>query len=495
MSEPRDLQWDRRKRTLAWIHHGIQVAVLLAVLVMLNLLAQKFPGRLDLTSRRAYALSPMAEDLLRSLSYDVDIWFNDSTIGTADDKALPSAMTLTADMLKEFMARSTHVRVHPYVGANTPKLDVFQKHWSAVPPSTLFVLASMGGGRENKKQIDIQDLYQGNAQTGEVTSYKGEPILVQTIQELGGAVKRIVYESEGHHEILTADVRRLGTLANFLKLNEGIEVRRLPLNEYKTIPVDCDLLMILAPEQPFLENELEVIRDYLERGGSLLVAVVPKVRTGLEQLLLEYSVKVGENVVLDPQQYAPPSQSNLVVVDFNLHPVNRNMANVQFLLPKCCTIDPVDRKDNNWTITPLAMAGPNSWEEKGDTSPSARPKPDADERTGNMKLVVAVEKTAKRPMDEKHKMAKIIVWGSAIPFTNDLLKSGHVFTVAQGQYIVNQFRWLMERQLLKIEPKKMSVKPLIMSAEAQSQLRGVILFGFPAFGVALGVLAWFLRRK
>lgn len=495
MTEARDLQWSGRKRMLAWVHHGIQLAALLAVLVMLNLLSQKFPARLDLTSRRGYALSPMAEDLLRNLSYDVDIWFNDDKIGTGDDKALPTAMSLTADMLKEFMARSTHVRVHPFVGANTPKLDVFQKHWSAVPPATLFVLAQMGGGRENKKQLDIQDMYQGNAQTGEVSIYKGEPILVQSIQELGGAVKRIVYESEGHHEILTADVRRMGTLANFLKLNEGIEVRRLPLNTYTTIPVDCDLLMIMAPEQPFLENELGVIRDYLERGGSLLVAVVPKVLTGLEKLLLEYSVKVGENIVLDPQQYAPPSKSNLVVVDFNAHPVNRNMANVQFFLPKCCTIDPVDRKDNNWTITPLAMAGPGSWEEKGDTSPTADPKPDADERTGNMKLIVAVEKTATHPMDDKHKMAKIIVWGSHLPFTNDVLKSGHIFTVAQGQYVVNHFRWLMERQLLKIEPKKMSVKPLIMSDAAQSQLRGVILIGFPAFGVALGVLAWFLRRK
>src|SRR5262249_37817069 len=156
-----------------------------------------------------------------------------------------------------------------------------------------------------------------------------------------------VYESEGHRETVTGDVRKMSTLANFLRLNEGIEIRRLPLNEYKTIPVDCDLLMIMAPEQPFLENELEVIKEYIERGGSLLVTIRPKVRTGLEKLLEEYSVKVGENIVLDPQLYMPPSMANLVVMNFNIHPVNRQMANVQFRLPMCCTIDPIQRRDNN----------------------------------------------------------------------------------------------------------------------------------------------------
>jgi hypothetical protein len=494
MSAPADLLWGRQKRLMTWIHHGIQIAVLLALFVMLNLLTQKFPARWDMTSRRTYAISMMAEDLLKNLKYDVDIWINSETIGAGEDKSLPNGIIMTVEMLREFQRRTNHVRIyHLFEGPSTPKLDVYQKHWSVVTPASLFILATMEGGRENKKQIDIQELYQGNATTGEVTLYKGEPIVVQTIRDLGGSIKRIAYESEGHHETVTADVRKLGTIANFLRLNEGIEFRRLPLAEYKTIPVDCDLLVIMAPEQPFLEHELEVIKEYMERGGSVLVTIRPKVRTGLEKLLEEYNVKVGDNIVMDPQQYNPPSRANLVVVDFNLHPVNRAMANVQFLMPQCCTIDPMPRRDTNWTITPLAMAGPNSWEEKGEVGPSS--KQDADERGGNMKLIVAVEKTASHPMDEKHKMAKLVVWGTSLPFTNDLLRSGFAFQSVQGQYVVNHFRWLMDRQLLEIEPKKMSLKPLQMSAEALDRLGYTINWGFPIFAISLGVLAWFLRRK
>jgi len=489
-----DAAWGGGRRRLAWVHLGVQVAVLLGLLVMLNLLSAKFPARVDLTSRRTYAISAMAEDLLRGLKNDVEIWVNFNP-GVSEDRALPNAMTVLEEMLQEFSRRSDHAKVYYLNDTSTKRLDEFQKHWSAVTPATLFVLAHLDGNRKNKKTIDIQEMYQGNGTTGEVAVFKGEPILVQTIRDLCGNVKRIVYESEGHRETVTADVRKMSTLSNFLRLNEGIEIRRLPLNEYKTIPVDADLLMIMAPEQPFLQNELDTIKEYIERGGSLLVTMRPKVRTGLETLLEEYSVKVGENIVLDSQQYVPPSKADLVVTNFNVHPVNRQMANVQFRLPQCCTIDPIQRKDNNWTITPLAAAGPGSWEEKGDTGLKDSPKKDSDEREGNMKLIVAVEKTAKFPMDEKHKMAKIIVWGSSLPFTNDMLKSPVVFQGVQGQYVVNHFRWLMERELLEIPAKDMHVKPLTMSATALDRMGWVINWGFPAFGVALGLLAWFLRRK
>jgi len=495
MTTPQDLKWGRRKRLLAWVHFSVQLAVLAAVLLMANLLARKFPARIDLTTSRTFAVSSIAEDMLKNLDYDVTIWVNMETYATSGDKALPAAVQRTRLLLDEFRRRSDHVKVHVLSDQNTAGLDVFRKHWSAVPPATLFLLAQLAGNRESQREVDIQELYEGNATTGELNVYKGEPILVKVLQELGGASKRIVYESESHHETLTADVRQMSMLANFLKINEGVEFRRLPLSDYKVIPVDCDLLMILAPEQPFLENEIDTLRDYLERGGALLVALRAKVKTGLEPLLEEYGVKVGENVVCDPVQYVPPYFTNLRIVDFNgAHPVNRGMANVPFLIPQSCTVDPISKRAAGWTITPLAMASPDSFEKKGPITPGAPPKPDADERVGNMKVILAVEKIATRK-DALRKVAKLDVWGSALPFTNALLNHQSIFGTVQGQYVVNHFRWLMSRELLDIQPKKVVVKPLEMSGEALNHLFWVVVVGFPAFGISLGLLAWFLRRK
>jgi hypothetical protein len=491
----RDLLWGSRKRMLAWVHFSIQLAVLAAFLLMANLLARKFPARIDVTSTRSFAISAMAEDMLKNLKYDVTIWVNGETYATSGDKALPAAVQRTAVMLEEFRRRTDHVKVYFLRDQNTPGYDVFRKHFSAVPPATLFVLADLGNNRETQREIDITELYESNSMSGELTSYKGEPILVHVIQELGGGVKRIVYESESHRETLTGDVRQMSMLANFLKINEGVEFRRLPLSDYKVIPVDCDLLMIMAPEQPFQEHELDTLRDYLERGGSLLVTIRPKVKTGLETLLEDYGVKIGQNIVCDPEQFVPPYITNLRIVDFNgASVVNRGMANTPFVLPQTCTVDPVSKKDNNYTITALAMAGPKSWEEKGDIGVGAPPKPDADERVGGMRVIVTVEKTVSRK-DARRKAAKIDVWGSSLPFTNQLLQNPYVFQTTQGQYVVNHFRWLLERELLDIQPTKVVIQPLTMSAQALDHLYWVVVVGFPAFGVCLGLLAWFVRRK
>ena len=180
MSRGADHVWSRRKRVLAWVHFSVQIAVLLVFLVMANLLASKFPARFDLTSRRTYALSAMAEDLLRNLKYDVEIWVNPETYAATDDKALPTAFVTTKELLEEFRRRTDHVKVYEYSGQNTPRYDVFQKHFSAITPATLFILATLDGGRVNQKQIDIMDLFVGNAQTGELSVYKGEPVLVQS---------------------------------------------------------------------------------------------------------------------------------------------------------------------------------------------------------------------------------------------------------------------------------------------------------------------------
>lgn len=495
MSGEQDVQWGARRRTLAWVHFSVQLAVFAAVLIMANLLARKFPARIDLTTSRAYAVSPIAEGMLKELKYDVTIWVNRATYTTSADKALPLAVDRTLTMLEEFKRRTDHVKYYVLTDQNTPGYEVFRKHFTAIPPATLFVLAQMPGGRENQREVDIQELYEGNALTGELSVYKGEPILVHVIQELGGSSKRIVYESDSHRETLTADVTKMSLLANFLKINEGVEFRRLPLSEYKVIPVDCDLLLITAPELPFSDDELGTIRDYLERGGSLLVSLRAKAKTGLDALLEEYGVKVGQNVVCDPQQYFPPYLTNLRLVDFNgAHVVNRGMTNVFFEMPNSCTVEAIAKKDPAFTITPVAMAGPNSWEEKGEIGPGITPKNDADERSKDMKVITISEKKVTRS-DAKHPTAKIDVWGSERPFTNSVLRSAAVFSQVQGQYVVNHFRWLMERELVDIEPKKVAVKPLEMSGEALDRLFFVVVVGFPAFGVALGVLAWFLRRK
>lgn len=489
MSETRSSDWTPKRRALAWFNVVLQAVLLLALLVVVNLIARNSPKRFDLTQRRSYQLSNQTEDFLKSLPYDVEIWLNSDRYSITQDKSLSVALQRTQTLLEEFKGRTRRLTVN-YISAGEKDVHPrFRQHWNMMTPATLYILATLGTGRTNKKAIEIQQLFEGDPVTGEVRSYRGESVLVTAIRDLGGGVRRIVYESAGHQEFMTADKLHMGGFRHHLTENEGIDFRPISLIEYKGVPTDCELLVIMGPIDPFQPHEIEVIRDYLERGGNVLVAVRPKKRTGLEKLLEEYSVVVGDNLVYDSAQYIPPRMTNLLVKDFNLHEVNRSMVNLPFIMPESCTIDPVSRKDPGWRITPLAMTGENSWESKGEITDS-RPAPKRDERRGSLKLIVAVEKTLK-----DGKKAKLDVWGSVMPFTNDVLYAGGSLKSIQMEYVINHFRWLMDRSLLNIAPEKIQVRPLQLTDDQISQLKWIVLLGFPLFGVALGLLAWFVRRK
>lgn len=494
MSAPGMEGWDRNRRALTWLNVVVQCLLVAGLAVVLSLIAKKFPRRFDLTTQGTYRLTATSEDFLRSLPADVRIWLNLAVYETSGDPSLGTAVRRTYELLEEFARRTPRVKLE-VIGGQGP--DAMHKQlWQTVAPGTVYLAVDQGGGRWNKKTVEVYQLYKGNPATGEIVQYRGEPVLIQAIRELGLGTKRIIYESEGHGEHLTGDVRQLGVLHQMLRQNEGVEVRRLAIGEGKGVPEDADAVFVVAPQQAFARHELDALSEYLERGGNLLVAVRPRVKTGLEDWLPQQGAFPGDNLVHDLRQSNPTGRTHLIVNDFNAaHDANAGMANVRFLVPDACTVDPVERNEPGWKTVPLLRSGPESWAETGETGSGRRPQADGDERTGPLPLAVAVERPAKSPRDPKRPNCKLIVWGSAAPFTNAVLSPNGYFQELQWQYVLNHVRWLTDRSLLEFEGRETSVKPLEMSAESLGRMRWLVHLGFPAFALVLGVVAWWVRRK
>jgi hypothetical protein len=66
---------------------------------------------------------------------------------------------------------------------------------------------------------------------------------------------------------------------------------------------------------------------------------------------------------------------------------------------------------------------------------------------------------------------------------------------AQVYYVVNTFRWLMDRDAMEVGSRKIVVEPIQMSPAALDRMWWIIVVGFPLVGVALGLTAFFFRRK
>lgn len=98
------------------------------------------------------------------------------------------------------------------------------------------------------------------------------------------------------------------------------------------IPQDADLVVILGPDQPFLPAEVAALKRYLERGGSLLLAVEPPLPGGpdmssdaLPELLAMLGVKPEAGVLASEQQIVALAggkydRVNITTGSFSTHP-------------------------------------------------------------------------------------------------------------------------------------------------------------------------------
>ena len=145
-----------------------------------------------------------------------------------------------------------------------------------------------------------------------VTSYNGEEVIASMVSWVTAEEHKTAYFTQRHGEQTEFSFTNLLTCAGY-----NIEV--IDLRE-KSVPEDADLLIISNPTSDFeasmdgsVYTETDRLRAYLDRGGSLYVALDPYVRTlsVLEGLLAEYGIafstsesaggKKIRNIIKDPR--------------------------------------------------------------------------------------------------------------------------------------------------------------------------------------------------
>ena len=86
------------------------------------------------------------------------------------------------------------------------------------------------------------------------------------------------------------------------------------------VPDDADMLMILGPRRPFLEDEMNAVRDYLDRGGALVLALEPGGEFTLEGLREDLGVDYEPAMVMDDEWTLSTDRRGLVTNQFSMHP-------------------------------------------------------------------------------------------------------------------------------------------------------------------------------
>ncbi|MFZ4521967.1 MAG: GldG family protein [Bacteroidales bacterium] len=325
------------------------ILMIIGVIILVNLLADRFFLRLDFTADKRYTLSEATKNILGSLKQPV-------TVTAYISEELPQQFSqLRRDFreeLIEYSNRSKGKVVFEFTNPNKDDATEQKTMQEGINPVLINV--------REKDQVKQQKAYMGA-----VVHYGDKKEVIPFIQagsameySLSTSIKKMTVENKpkvgivtGHGETSPNALAQVMQTLMVLYDAEPVNLDQVSVNlaNYKT-------LVIISPRDSFPPAHLAKLDEFLSTGKSICIAMNrvngdlqtasgTELKTGLEQWLLTKGVKVNPNFIVDQncgsvtvnqQQGYMTFQSNLrfpylpIITKFADHPVTKGLTSVLF---------------------------------------------------------------------------------------------------------------------------------------------------------------------
>lgn len=262
-------------------------AIVLAILAAANVLAAALPAsavKYDISASQLYSITSSTRVVLNGLEQDVTIYW----VVQADEED-----AVIRNLLDRYESQSSHITV---VRKNPDVYPTFTAAYTSetVPNNSLIVECG-----NKSRYISYDDIYLTDVDYttySYVYSFDGEGALTSAIDYVVSGELPQLYLLEGHGEAaLPEEVQ-----AQLEK--ENMELSSFSLLTSDGVPEDADSVLIYAPSSDISPEEAEILRDWLENGGRMLVMAGPVQEGTLENLyglLEQYGVETTGGLLLD----------------------------------------------------------------------------------------------------------------------------------------------------------------------------------------------------
>jgi ABC-type uncharacterized transport system involved in gliding motility auxiliary subunit len=357
--------------------------------------------------------------------------------------------------------------------------------YEVVNPDTDPVRAKKAGiTGDGKIQITMGD-------HSEVANSASETELTKTLIKLISPKARTVYFLTGHGEgSLDSGEKSFSTAKQTLE-NKNYTVKSLNLAAENKIPEDALSVIIAGPLKPVSQTEVDLLKKYVDTGGSLVVMEDPVLFTDFgdsadplaDYLSKDWGITLDKDVIIDLSGQQP---LNAVSYSANQHAITQNLSqNYLVIMPQARSLSLTSAPDGI-TQTPLIQTSPNSWGETNFTNAqgSQISFDDQQDAPGPMTMATAGENTKTK--------GRVVVFGNSIFAENqgfDAYGNGNIF--------INSVDWSAEQEdLINITPN--TPKTRTFTPPNQIQLLIVLLSSIiiiPGLIVFAGVSTWLARRR
>jgi ABC-type uncharacterized transport system involved in gliding motility auxiliary subunit len=329
----------------------------------------------------------------------------------------------------------------------------------------------------------------------EQVSFASEEEITGALVRLANPGNRAVYFLTGHGEYGTDQTSENNYNQVYSALTaKNYTVNSLNLLATPKIPDDALAIVVAGPTKPLSQQEVDLIKAYQEKGGSLIYLSEPRPVTEFGDqpdpmaayLAQTWNITLGEDVVIDPS-----SSQALVAVSqrFGTHPITQKMYSLVVVMPSARTVQVAEAASQTSTdikLTPLAYSSDLAWGET-DIQSIEKNQVKADEGQdilGPVTLAVAGENSSTS--------ARVLVVGDS-----DFAGSQGYSNYGNSDFILNSIDWAAEQDsLISLTPRTPIQRFLL---PPQRYTMGLILLGsvflLPGLVILTGVTVWIQRRR
>ncbi len=328
----------------------------------------------------------------------------------------------------------------------------------------------------------------------EIVAFASETEILKGMLHLLNPGDNVVYFLTGHGE---KDVEQGGetsmTRAKSTLESKNYLVKTLNLAAENRIPEDASVIVIAGPIKPVSKNEVTLLGEYLNNGGSLVVMEDPTILTEFgdepdplaEMLATGWGIMLHNDVVIDLGSTDP----TVAVSAFydSSHTITRNMNQLATYFPFTRSLSLAAQMEGI-TTTQLVQTVERSWGETDFTTLTQGGGQlgfdEGVETPGPMTIVIASEKSTTK--------ARVVVYGNSTFVIDQYFDAS-----GNGDLFINSVDWTAEQDdIVNITPKTTTERTFNPPTQLEwiAILLGSVLI-IPGMIVLAGVSSWLQRRR
>ncbi len=332
------------------------------------------------------------------------------------------------------------------------------------------------------------------------TLFHGEQAFSSAIQNVSQKTRPVVYALTGHGEADIADYSEqagYGGIARIMR-RDNMEVRPLDMGRHGGIPEDASVLLVAGPTRHLAREEVDIIGQWLNRSGRLFLLLDPWTRTGLEDLMATWGVRLDMDAVQDPARTLTGRE--LVFRPLPTHDIGRPLRNIGCIFYGARSVEPLPAHDalqedvqaDKARVYVLARTSEKAWAERDPAQKPPRYDADTD-RPGPIGLAAAVEKGPVTDTSGDLSPTRIVVFGDSVFVSNPALAVGAGGNV---DLFMSALNWLADREeLMALAPKIPERIELGMTRDRMRQAFLIVVFAAPTLVALIGGAVWWRRRR